>query len=298
VARAVRAGRQIQEVVDALEAAGIESALLKGPALARTVYPDPALRQSVDIDIIVRPEDVLAAETVLEGLGYRCPIKGFRFSQHQYNHDTFEPPVRGERIELHWTLDYIFDLFPQDWVDQAIARRVRVESDDLSFHSLGTVDHLLHLAFHDVFQHRLLRLHWVVDAAGLMRALPGPHDWTRTLEQSVGHHVRIPLGLLVNAASLWNGAAVPGDGAGPLAWPAPSEREHLLWRHGQARHTSLSSSFFIALQGKPGLVEKARYGYRFVLPPAPMLHRFRRSASRVDIPLAHLRRWASIVRYI
>ena len=45
-ARTMKAGRQIQEVVDALERAGIPSVLLKGPALARTVYPDPALRQS------------------------------------------------------------------------------------------------------------------------------------------------------------------------------------------------------------------------------------------------------------
>ena len=54
-ARSMRAGRQIQAVVDALEAAGIPSVLLKGPALARTVYPDPALRQSTDIDLLVRP---------------------------------------------------------------------------------------------------------------------------------------------------------------------------------------------------------------------------------------------------
>ena len=37
-ARAMRSGRQIQEVVDALEEAKIPSVLLKGPALARTVY--------------------------------------------------------------------------------------------------------------------------------------------------------------------------------------------------------------------------------------------------------------------
>ncbi len=65
-ARSMRAGRQIQAVVDALEAAGIPSVLLKGPALARTVYPDPALRQSTDIDLLVRPADVLAAESVLQ----------------------------------------------------------------------------------------------------------------------------------------------------------------------------------------------------------------------------------------
>ena len=37
-ARSMRAGRQIQVVIDALEAAGIPSVLLKGPALARTGY--------------------------------------------------------------------------------------------------------------------------------------------------------------------------------------------------------------------------------------------------------------------
>ena len=55
-ARSMRAGRQIQTVVDALEAAGIESVLLKGPAL----------RQSVDIDILARPGDALAAEGVFQ----------------------------------------------------------------------------------------------------------------------------------------------------------------------------------------------------------------------------------------
>jgi len=67
-ARSLRAGRQIRTVVDALEAAGIPSVLLKGPALARTVYPDPALRQSGDIDLLVRPGNVLAAEGVVEGV--------------------------------------------------------------------------------------------------------------------------------------------------------------------------------------------------------------------------------------
>ncbi|HIH03477.1 MAG TPA: nucleotidyltransferase family protein, partial [Methanoregulaceae archaeon] len=48
-----------------------------------------------DIDLLVRPGDVLAAEAVLEDLGYHRSEKGFVVSQHQYNHDVFEPPGRG-----------------------------------------------------------------------------------------------------------------------------------------------------------------------------------------------------------
>ena len=72
---------------DALEAAGIPSALLKGPALARTVYPDPALRQSVDIDLLVRPGDVLPVQL--------HPVLGIAVSA---SHRCCKRPAGGRRL--------------------------------------------------------------------------------------------------------------------------------------------------------------------------------------------------------
>jgi len=40
---------------------GIDLIVLKGPALARTYYPDPVTRSSDDIDLLVKPDDLLKA---------------------------------------------------------------------------------------------------------------------------------------------------------------------------------------------------------------------------------------------
>ena len=161
-ARNMLAGRQIQTVTDALNKAGIFSILLKGHALARTVYPDPALRQSTDIDLLVQPRNIPHAEKILENLGYVCPAKTFSISQSGYHHETFSLPGKGLHIEIHWVPDNAFDLFPDGWLDAAFARRIPIRSDDLSCDTFCHADHLLYLAFHNVFQHWSLRLDWGV----------------------------------------------------------------------------------------------------------------------------------------
>ena len=297
-ARAMRAGRQIQAVVDALEAAGIPSVLLKGPALARTVYPDPALRQSCDIDLLVRPADVLAAEGVLEGLGYVSPMKEFHVAPNVYHHQVFEPPGNGMPLELHWSLDFELNLFPDGWIEEAIARRIPIRADDLSCHTLAPADHLLFLAFHNVFldmEEQLIRVH---DAALMLSELRTTDEWHSLIDRSVVHHIRIPLELMVRDAALWTGMNPPDELSDYSMWPAPSERELQISKHAETRYGSIYSMFILQVRNQPGIIAKIRGMYVIALPPTPMLAPYRKSASRVDIPLAHLRRWVSVMRYI
>jgi hypothetical protein len=297
-ARSMRAGRQIQVVVDALEAAGIPSVLLKGPALARTLYPDPALRQSVDIDVLVQPGDVIAAEAALEGLGYVSPMKEFHVSQHTYHHQVFEPPGNGMPVELHWSLDFELNLFPAGWIEEALGRRNPIRANDLSGSTLSPIDHLLFLAFHNCFldmAEQLIRVH---DVALVMSELQTPEEWRDLVDRSVAHHIRIPLELVVTAAGLWAGTNPPNELADYSAWPAPTDRELQISKRAATRYGPIYSMFVLQVQNQTGIIEKVRCMRVIVLPPTPMLAPYRRSPSRVDIPLAHLRRWASIVRYI
>jgi hypothetical protein len=59
------------EVVTALDAAGVESLLLKGPSIARWLYRDPADRPYVDSDLLVEPVRLGAAQEVLRRRGFR-----------------------------------------------------------------------------------------------------------------------------------------------------------------------------------------------------------------------------------
>jgi hypothetical protein len=61
----------LRRVVDALLEADIPALLLKGAALVETVYPDPAQREMLDLDILVPASGLDAASAALTPLGYR-----------------------------------------------------------------------------------------------------------------------------------------------------------------------------------------------------------------------------------
>lgn len=60
-----------RRVVGALVAAGIPALLLKGAALVETVYPDPAQREMLDLDVLIPKAQIAEASRALAPLGYR-----------------------------------------------------------------------------------------------------------------------------------------------------------------------------------------------------------------------------------
>ena len=69
--RTLATDRVTAEVSSAFHAAGIRSILLKGPALARWLYDDGALRTYMDCDLLVSPEAFSGAERILKELGFQ-----------------------------------------------------------------------------------------------------------------------------------------------------------------------------------------------------------------------------------
>ncbi len=87
-------------VIAALRARQVDSILLKGPSIAAWLYADGALRSYNDCDLLVAPECLVAAQAVLQELGFRdeiTPLGHPRLESHEW--------VRGrDRVDLHTTL--------------------------------------------------------------------------------------------------------------------------------------------------------------------------------------------------
>ncbi|AJC82539.1 hypothetical protein IE4803_PB00500 (plasmid) [Rhizobium etli bv. phaseoli str. IE4803] len=66
--------RNLPEIMDALDRAGIAFFLVKGPDLALLHYPDPLLRPMTDLDIMVKPADAQRVQRLMFDLGYRHGI--------------------------------------------------------------------------------------------------------------------------------------------------------------------------------------------------------------------------------
>ena len=61
-----------------LSSAGIRHAVLKGCATAQLDYPDPALRVTGDVDVLIGRDDYSLAIATLEGAGLRRMAPAFR----------------------------------------------------------------------------------------------------------------------------------------------------------------------------------------------------------------------------
>ncbi|MGB9176211.1 MAG: nucleotidyltransferase family protein [Methanoregula sp.] len=295
-ARTILTGRQCSTIISALQEAGIPVLLIKGPALARTLYSDPSLRQSSDIDLLVKPRDFERCEEVMADLGYTTTARTFRISRHAFHHQAFLPHGPGVLTEIHWNPDFGFNFFAASWVDAAFDHKIAVSAQDLSFETMSPVDHLLYLVFHNMIQHNHVRLDWIGDIARLSRQLHAPEDWETLLSQSVQCHLRIPLELALQEAGLWMGSALPHPYSDPATWPEPSPRERRLWKYAITQETSRRSLMHLHLEGLPGIREKVDYCYRLIIPPAHLMTKYRSNRSSLDIPAAHVRRWISIVK--
>jgi hypothetical protein len=103
LARNVLLYSQLDKVLKSCKEERIEVLLLKGVALAKTVYTDIGMRPMGDIDIMVRREDLFKAEERLSALGYlfhggNSP----EWWRENYCHIGYLQPDTSVMIELHW----------------------------------------------------------------------------------------------------------------------------------------------------------------------------------------------------
>ncbi|HEY9226923.1 MAG TPA: nucleotidyltransferase family protein, partial [Gemmatimonadaceae bacterium] len=115
--RAARLEREVLPAIDNLIARGITPTMLKGFHTARAYFDEPGMRPMSDVDILVGPHEVGAAEGALADAGF-CPITP---ALRPYKRDWLGPGV-DERIfsverydartkwtlELHASLDRLY----------------------------------------------------------------------------------------------------------------------------------------------------------------------------------------------
>lgn len=177
---------ELLKLLDGLKRIGVDAMPLKGPVLALTAYGSLALRQFIDLDIVVRPADLLRAKEVLVAQGYHS-VNAFTPTEEQAlpesgNHTYNFLRVDGQvSVEIHWAIsqrEYSFPLnFETLWRDRRevpfLGTLVPAPSPELL---------LLILCAHGT-KHYWERLMWVCDVAELIHSRPDL-DWDRLWEQA------------------------------------------------------------------------------------------------------------------
>jgi hypothetical protein len=301
-ARALQMDVQLGEIMEALRQAGVRVVVLKGPALARTVYPHIATRPSSDLDLLVAPEMVPTARSILERLGYTCLDRKYDFAKHFYCEERFMSQVNTQSrrmIELHWFLYPVFRPRIEASIRDLIDRAVTIAAGPVTFDVLHPVDALMHQAIVNWAHHdRDLRLIWLSDLTLLAQHLTEPDDWNLLQERSVAWSARLALELSLRLAQAWIGLQIPSGFDDFSTWPAPTSNERDMWIKVTQRHRRLLLHISQYWRGfaNPG---KLLRGLLHLLFPDPALMRLEfQPAEGWRLSVAYVRRWGTWLRKI
>lgn len=195
-------------IVRSFSTAGIETMLLKGAALASHLYGDSGLRPMSDVDILVRPENAVAAIKLLGESGwttnYRSPEALIPYEQAVEFRDG-----RGGRCDLHWRvlLDGRQDVGDEDFWEASVV----TEIEGAPTRAFNPTDQLLHVCVHGAEWNDMPPVRWVADAAMIIRAAESEIDWERLIEQTRKRRLMLPMKETLGYLRDLLGDVVPDD---------------------------------------------------------------------------------------
>lgn len=187
---------------------------LKGIAFAaENLYGEYDLeRPMIDMDVLVRQEDLARFVAALEGVGYRKHLLGLRESywRNKSYHLAF---VRQEQnaipsmMELHWAFDVKRKnrILPLLW-----ERAHRTVKEGIPIAFLSPEDALFSLALNQRHYGRTLCLKHALDATLLLKKYTSSLDWDYIVKESFASGLRAALYYLFSFASLISDSCIPG----------------------------------------------------------------------------------------
>jgi hypothetical protein len=163
--------RELIRILDCLEAIGIEVIPYKGVVMSEAYYGDMAFRQSGDMDLFVRKQDVMRIKSAAQDLGYtlRVPIpedaeQDYIASGYECTFDSF---AGKNLLELQWALQPRFYAVDFD-MDGLFQRAVNVTVAGRGVKTPSPEDLLLVLSIHAA-KHVWGRLIWLCDIVQIVR---------------------------------------------------------------------------------------------------------------------------------
>jgi hypothetical protein len=165
---------ELVRVVAGLEAAGVQVVPYKGPVLAEAAYGDLALREFVDLDLLVPRPAVPRARDVLLAMGYVVDdtVTARRLRHMLANgHDLkLTRPDVGVEVEIQWQVVDRADMATIP-LEPMLERAVSMRLGGQVVPSLSVEDLFLVLCIHGAV-HLWERLGWSCDVAELARSAP------------------------------------------------------------------------------------------------------------------------------
>ena len=280
--------RNIGQVLAQLTTSGLDYMVIKGPAVAHTVYPHPTLRSFNDLDLVVRERDWAAMHRLLVEMGFRpekdVPQPPPKLIPQAILHEfKYWHPDTRLPIEVHYDDILLAGLASRD-VEGFWQRAILVDVKGVPVKTLSLEDQLIHLCVH-AQHHGYARLHCFSDIAFIVRDHAAQLDWERVLETVRIEEAQVGVYYCLFFLQRLLGVGVPGDVLSSLRpdgfrrwWHERYQPEDkvLSWQPMPQVHFSFYFRPFLRRLLPDLLVmgrrpEKFRYLFRLLSPPRDWL---------------------------
>lgn len=280
--------------------AGIDTRLLKGTALAYTLYSNPAWRARGDSDLLVRPEQRAVARAALAAVGFAPPGDDGGSEDIRYQETWSFVPAEGgnHSFDLHFRPFNTAALAGEDWSEAAF-------DDPRPLPGLGPSARAPapgFLLFHACL-HRLLhscapyfvgdrayfgpdRLIWLMDIH-LLAAAMGERDWATFLRLALAQRQARACREGLLAAARWLGTSSPPEVLTALRDHQAESRAYL---HSGRLHRAIAD--FRAI-GAPR--DRMRYALARMFPSRSFLQSKYPAMADAPLALLHARRVAELI---
>lgn len=184
---------RLVEIEGVLADRGVVAVPFKGPVFAASAYGNIALRQSLDLDLVVRRRDGLRAKRLLEAAGFIGGPTSVQMLNAwvRYGRSVTMTRWDGLVVDLQWATDLAERLD----TDALFGRLGTVELGGSPLPMFSDEDTLLLLCVHGA-KHLWSHLYWITDIAELASSRPDL-DWDRLLADAerAGMRRRLLVGL-------------------------------------------------------------------------------------------------------
>jgi hypothetical protein len=159
-----------REVMKAMNAAGLDATVVKGPTFARRIYPQPWLRTFTDVDVLVVPEHRAKAGEVMRTLGFRAVVIADRAGQDYAEDKWCLAGATSVDVEIHTDLVHS----PKLRSRLHVGYRDALAAGGGNPEAAGAL--LLLAAAHGAIGHQFERLQHLIDVALIASGAAGPVD--------------------------------------------------------------------------------------------------------------------------
>jgi hypothetical protein len=271
---------KLRKALKIFSKAGLQVIVLKGAVLAEKIYRNLALRPMMDVDLLVKKEDLFCLDEQMKTLGYRpsdMSVEDIDFSSgYLTTLDYRSLSPNSPSFHIHW--HFVNSTIPNEsyikkikieniWRDAEKAKIANVETLVMAPHHL-----LIHLAEHALrVTHSLSRLSFFCDINEVVNYYQERLDWERLIKESHKFNLNRMVYLSLFFAAKFLRAKIPENVLLSLRPERLSLGEKIFMNSVSNNKRFPGLSYLVHLAMNNGFLKKMNFLGRTLFPPPQIM---------------------------